>query len=190
MTKTKKIETRRLTISAVMIALSAALSMVRVFEAPFGGSITLLSMLPVCTIAICYGTKWGLTCSFLYAFVQIALDLGKLMGYGMTVSIWVGCLVFDYLIAFGGLGLAGLFSKKGTFGICEGIFISLLVRFISHFISGAILFGVFAPEGWNVYFYSLCYNGSYMLPELVITMIGAVLLFRLPQVKKLIKEQK
>ena len=111
MTKTKKIETRRLTISAVMIALSAALSMVRVFEAPFGGSITLLSMLPVCTIAICYGTKWGLTCSFLYAFVQIALDLGKLMGYGMTVSIWVGCLVFDYLIAF---GPCGTIFKKGN----------------------------------------------------------------------------
>lgn len=185
----KKIETRRLTVSAVMIALGAALSMVRVFELPLGGSVTLLSMLPVCTIAICYGTRWGLTCSILYAFAQIGLDMGKLMGYGMTASIWIGCLVFDYIIAFGGLGIAGLFSKKGTFGICSGVFLALLVRFISHFISGAILFGVFAPEGWNVYFYSLCYNGSYMLPELIFTMIGAVLLFRMPQVKKLIEDR-
>ena len=185
----KKIETRKLTLSAIMIALSAVLSMVRVFELPLGGSITLLSMLPVCTIAICYGTKWGMSCSILYAFVQIALDIGKLMGYGMTAAIWIGCLVFDYILAFGGLGLAGLFSKKGPIGICTGIFLALFVRFISHFISGAILFAQFAPEGWNIYLYSLCYNGSYMLPELIITMIGAVLLFRLPQVKKLIQNQ-
>ena len=54
-----KIETKKLTLSAVMIALSAVLSLVKVYELPLGGSITLLSMLPVAVIAICYGTKCG-----------------------------------------------------------------------------------------------------------------------------------
>ncbi len=185
-----RIETKKLTLSAVMIALSAVLSLVKVYELPLGGSITLLSMLPVAVVAICYGTKWGLATSVLYAVVQIGMDLGKLMGYGMTVGTWIGCLLFDYIFAFGALGLSGVFRTKGTVGMCLGVTLSLIVRFISHFISGAIVFSVFCPEGWNVYFYSLCYNGSYMLPELIITVIGAVLLFRLPQVKKLIEERK
>ena len=178
-------KTRKLTLSAVMIAMSAVLSMVKVYDLPLGGSITLLSMLPVCVIAICYGTGWGIFCSILYACLQIALDLGKLMGYGLTPAIWVGSLLFDYIIAFGALGFAGLFRRKGAFGMCAGITISLLIRFMSHFISGAILFSAFAPKGWNVYIYSLCYNGSYMLPELVFTLVGAVLVFRMPQIKKL-----
>lgn len=184
-----RIETKKLTLSAVMIALSAVLSLVKVYELPLGGSITLLSMLPVCVVAICYGTKWGLCTSGLYALVQIAMDLGKLMGYGMTASTWLGCLVFDYILAFGALGLAGLWREKGTIGMCAGVALSCVIRFISHFISGAIVFSVFCPDGWNVYLYSIAYNGSYMLPELIITVIGAVLLFRLPQVKKLIENR-
>lgn len=181
-----KIETKKLTFSAIMIALSLVLSFVKVYELPLGGSITLLSMLPVSVIAICYGTPWGLFCSMMYAMLQIFVDAGKLMGYGMTPGTWVGCLLFDYILAFGSLGLAGMFRKKGTLGMCLGISISLIIRFLSHFISGAIVFAVFAPEDWNVYVYSFAYNGSYMLPELIITLVGAVLLFRLPQVKKLI----
>ena len=182
-------KTKKLTLSAVMISLSAVLSMVKVYELPLGGSITLLSMLPVAAIAICYGTKTGLFVSTLYAFLQIALDLGKLMGYGMTPLTWIGCLVFDYIIAYGALGLSGIFRKKGTLGMCAGVAISCFVRFASHFISGAIVFSVWCPDGWNVYWYSIAYNGSYMLPELILTTIGAALLFRVPSVKKLIENR-
>lgn len=182
-------KTKKLTLSAIMIALSAVLSLVKVYQLPLGGSITLFSMLPVCAVAICYGTKTGLFASILYAFVQIALDLGALMGYGMTTLTWIGCLLFDYILAYGFLGLAGLFRKKGTVGIVFGVVIACVVRFISHFISGSIVFSVWCPDGWNVYWYSLCYNGSYMLPELIITVIGALLLFRIPTIKKLIEER-
>lgn len=178
-----------MTLSAVLIALSAVLSLIKVYDLPMGGSITLLSMLPVMVISICYGTRWGLFCSVLYAFVQIGMDAGKLMGYGMTVATWIGCLVFDYIVAFGSLGLAGVFRKKGTIGMCCGIVLSVAIRFVSHFISGAIVFAVFCPPEWNVCFYSLCYNGSYMLPEMIITVVGGVILFRIPQVKKLIREK-
>lgn len=182
-------KTKKLTLSAVMISLSAVLSMVKVYELPLGGSITLLSMLPVAAIAICYGTRTGLFVSTLYAFLQIALDLGKLMGYGMTPLTWIGCLVFDYIIAYGALGLAGVFRKKGILGMCSGVALSCVVRFISHFISGAIVFSVWCPDGWNVYWYSVAYNGSYMLPELILTTIGAALLFKVPSVQKLIENR-
>ncbi len=180
---------KKMTLSAVMIALSAVLSMVKVYQLLLGGSITLLSMLPVAAVAICYGTKTGLFASILYACVQIALDLGALMGYGMTAATWVGCLIFDYIIAFGIIGISGIFRTKGIKGMCAGITIACIVRFISHFISGAIVFSVWCPEGWNVYWYSVVYNGSYMLPELIMTVIGAVLLFRVKSVRKLIEER-
>jgi len=172
-----------------MIALSALLSMVKVYELPLGGSITLLSMLPVAVVAICYGTRTGLFVSSIYALVQIFLDLGKLMSYGMTPLTWVGCLIFDYIIAYGAIGLAGVFRKRGTYGMCAGVALACVVRFISHFISGAIVFSVWCPEGWNVYWYSVVYNGSYMLPELILTTVGAVLLFRVPQVRKLMENK-
>ncbi len=180
---------KKLTLSAVMIALSAVLSMVKVYQLPLGGSITLLSMLPVATVSICYGTKTGFFVSILYAFVQIALDFGALMGYGMTAATWIGCLLFDYIIAYGIIGISGIFRKKGRIGMCAGITIACIVRFISHFISGAIVFSVWCPDGWNVYWYSVVYNGSYMLPELILTVVGATLLFGIPSVKKLIEER-
>lgn len=182
-------KTKKLTLSAIMIALSAVLSLVKVYQLPLGGSITLFSMLPVCAVAICYGNKTGLFASILYACLQIALDLGALMSYGMTALTWVGCLLFDYILAYGFLGLSGMFRKKGTWGIVFGITIACVIRFISHFISGSIVFSVWCPDGWNVYWYSLVYNGSYMLPELIITVIGALLLFRIPTIKKLIEER-
>jgi len=181
--------TKKLTLSAVMIALSAVLSLVKVYQLPLGGSITLFSMLPVCAISVCYGVKSGLFVSILYAFLQIALDLGSLMGYGMTVSTWIGCLLFDYILAYGILGISGIFRKQGTIGISFGIALACVIRFVSHFISGAIVFSVWCPDGWNVYWYSVCYNGSYMMPELLLTVIGAVLLFRIPVIKKLIEER-
>lgn len=181
--------TKKLTLSAMMIALSAVLSLVKIYQLPLGGSITLLSMLPICAVSICYGIKTGLFASCIYAVVQIALDIGALMSYGMTPLTWVGCLLFDYIIPYGCLGLSGIFRKNGTFGISAGIAFCCILRFISHFISGSILFDIWCPEGWNVYWYSVVYNGSYMLPELILTVVGAVLLFRVESVKKLIKER-
>lgn len=176
----KQITTQQLVTSAVMIALAAILSLIKVWTMPLGGSVTLLSMLPIVLISIRYGVKWGFVTSFLYAIIQIFMDLGSLMSWGMTPATWIGCLVFDYLVAYGILGIAGLFREKGIKGICTGITLALVFRFVSHFISGSIFFDIWCPEGWNVYWYSICYNGAYMLPELIFTLIASVLLFRLP----------
>jgi thiamine transporter len=179
---------KRLVTSSMLIALAAVLSLIKIWQMPLGGSITLLSMLPICVISIKYGIKWGLFAAFVYSLVQIALDLGSLMSWGMTFSTWAGCLIFDYITAYTSLGFAGIFREKGTGGIIAGISLAMVLRFISHFISGTIFFDIWAPEGWNVYLYSLAYNGAYMLPELILTVIAAVGLFAVPVTKRLIAE--
>lgn len=179
----KKIE--RLTVSAVLIALATVLSFVKVYQLPLGGAITLLSMLPIVILSVRYGTLWGLVSAFCYALVQMALGLAELMSWGMTPVQWVGSIVFDYLLAFTAIGLAGLFARKGRVGIMAGSTLALAIRFVSHFISGTIFFAQWCPEGWNVVLYSVCYNGSYMLPELIFTLIALGLISALPQGKRL-----
>lgn len=178
-------KTKKLAVSGSMIALAAVLSMVKVWVMPLGGSVTLLSMLPIVILSIRYGVKWGFVNSFLYAVVQVFLDLGGLMSWGMTAVTWIGCLFFDYLFAYGSLGISGLFRNRGTKGIFAGIAFAMILRFLSHFISGTLFFRFSCPIGWNVCLYSICYNGAYMLPELCFTLIAALILFRLPSFQKL-----
>jgi thiamine transporter len=169
-----------------MLALASVLSMVKVWEMPLGGSVTLLSMLPIIIVSIKYGVFRGLIVSAVYSLIQIGIGFSNLMSWGMTAKVWVGCIVFDYILAYTVLGIAGIFRNKGTFGICAGIFLALALRFISHFISGSIFFDIWCPEGWNIYIYSLSYNGTYMLPELIFTMLFAVILLKQPQSAKFI----
>ncbi len=159
---------------AVMIALSAILSLIKVWTMPMGGSVTLLSMLPVCYFAVKNGTGWGLTCSFVYALVQIALDIGGIMSWGLTAQIFIGTLIFDYILAYGVLGLSGVFGNKSLIKVAAGISLSVFIRLIFHFISGCIFFGTWENGTWAVISYSAAYNGTYMLPELVFTVVGAV----------------
>lgn len=183
----KKISISQLVTSAILLALAMVLSMIKVYKLPLGGSVTLLSMLPVCMISLKYGVKWGFVCSFLYAFIQLGVDLGEVMAWGMDVRMWIGCIVFDYMLAYGILGLSGIFRNKKTPVMLTGVGIAVAIRFISHYISGAIFFDIWMPEQFNnPYFYSFVYNGSYMLPELIFTLIGAGLLFGVPVIRKII----
>ena len=106
----------------------------------------------------------------------------------------IGTITLDYILAFSVLGVAGIFSKKGNKGICFGIVLALALRFICHLISGCVIFKeleqfeIFGEIFVNrPFLYSLGYNGFYMLPEIVITVIGAVILLNLPQTKKIMK---
>lgn len=182
-------KTKRLVVSAVMIGLASVLSLIKVWKMPLGGSITLLSMLPVCMLSIKYGVKWGLFSAFVYSLVQIGLDLAELMAWGMTLKIWIGCIIFDYVLAYTSLGLAGIFSSKGSGGSIAGIPIALCTRFICHVISGTFFFDIWCPEEWSVIPYSICYNGAYMLPEMIFTVVASVALFGVPQTRKLIAQQ-
>lgn len=186
----KRTNVQKLATSAILIALAFVLSFVKVYKLPLGGSITLLSMLPICLISLKYGIKWGFLCSGLYSLVQLASDLGEVMSWGMDIRMWIGCIVFDYLFAYGILGIAGIFRAKKVPFMIVGTGIAVALRFISHYISGAIFFDIWMPEEFsNPYFYSLVYNGSYMLPELIFTVIGASIILGVPVMRRLIKEE-
>ncbi len=179
--------------AAFMVALATALSFVKIFKLPWGGAITLLSMLPIVIFSIRRDIKAGLICSFVYSIVQLGLGIGLdgLLGWGLTPAMLFGCIMLDYILAFSVLGLAGIFKSKGLKGWIGGIVLAIVLRFVMHFLSGYIIFHGFG-ELWGGFFtensvlYSICYNGAYMLPELIFTVIGAVVLLSTPQIKKII----
>lgn len=184
-----KIDTKKLTISAIMIALATVLSLVTIWKMPLGGSLTLFSMLPICLLSIIYGIKWGFACSFVYALGQLALSIAEVVSWGLTPTSLVGTIFLDYIIPFTLLGLAGLFASKGIAGNIVAITVALFSRFVCHFVSGIIIFDIWC-EWSNVPLYSFCYNGTFMLPELILTGIGAFFILKSGAIKKLIENYK
>lgn len=176
---------------AVMVALAAVLSYIRVFTLPWGGSVTLLSMLPICVYSIRRGIKNGLFASFVFALIQLGQGaIDGLFGWGLTPVILIACIMLDYILPFTVLGFAGVFRRKGTAGWVAGTALAVFMRFLLHFLSGIViwhsagmLWEGFSTE--NEYLYSLLYNGCYMLPELIFTVAGALVLFKVPQTRKL-----
>ena len=183
MTKTFKI-----CFCGIMIALATALSFVKLFEMPLGGSITLCRMLPILLVGYFLGVKWGLATSIVYAAICLLLDLGSISGYGMTPWALVGVVFFDYVISFGGLGLAGIFRSAfhrerelagGRVGLyyLVGMIFAVFIRFVGGVLSGATVFAVWS-QWTNPLLYSICYNGAYLLVDLAICLVVAVFLYR------------
>ena len=87
----RKNNTKRLVLTAVLIALAAVLSMVKVYQLPLGGSITLLSMLPIALISIEYGIRWGMTGAFAFSIIQLGFGINEgLFGWGLSpLALWV-----------------------------------------------------------------------------------------------------
>ena len=186
----KKTKTKILVEGAVMVALATVLSFIRVFKLPWGGSITLLSMLPIVLFSIRRGMSWGLLVSFVYSLVQFAQGImDGLFGWGLTPGMLIACILLDYIGAFTVLGIAGCLRKKGLPGWIGGITLAIVLRFVLHFLSGVVIWHSFG-ELWNgfatenTYLYSFLYNGCYMLPELIFTLVGAVALLKVPQTKR------
>ena len=179
----------RLCTSGIMIALSTVLSLITVIKMPMGGSLTPVSMLPVCMIAVLYGTKWGLCTSFAYALVQLILDFASALSWGLSVPALIACFAFDYLLAFTMLGFAGVFRSKGEWGIPAGVALACVLRFICHVISGSTVFAVWMPEEWsNPVLYALAYNGIFMAPELILTAGAAFALSKIPVIRQMMAD--
>ena len=191
----KQSKIRWLVEGSVMIALAAVLSLIKVYKLPWGGSITLLSMLPICVYSIKHGIKKGLAVSFVYALIQLFLDLGEVLSWGLTPGTLAACLLLDYLLAYSVIGFAGSFRKNGMAGWIGGTVAALMLRLSVHFASGVLIWKS-AGKLWtgfdtsNTYVYSFLYNASYMVPEIIFTVIGAVALYKLPQTKKLLQPEK
>lgn len=172
---TKKQKNRRLAESALMLALSTILAELAVFSLPFGGSVTLFSQVPVILISYRYGVKWGLTTGLAMSIIQLIFGIQN-FSYVSGMSAFLILALCDYLIAFSALGLGGVFKNKiknDVLAISLGGVVVTVIRFVCHFISGATIWKEYA-EGTPVLEYSFTYNASYMLPELIITVIGLV----------------
>lgn len=218
----QKNNTRRLTTSAIMLAMATALAAVMTlipfFSQAFGGSFTFGSMLPIVVVSYMYGVKWGLFTSATYAVIQIVMDL--MMGKGSVILAlfmpssedYMGAvaailiLLIDYVIAYTVLGLGGVFRKKiksKPLSLVLGSVVALSLRYLAHIVSGYIFYGAWAEwffsEPENAWIgetvlslfsgnglalvYSICYNGIYMIPEIIVTAILAVVVSRVPTVK-------
>lgn len=209
-------KTKRLTESAMLIALAVVLEFVGrmvIPPMPFGGQLTLVSMLPIVLISYRHGVKWGLTAGFAYSLVQMALGADTVTaafqpGYFGDGTMVVNALIMcglDYILAYTLLGLGGLFRNKvenGGIALMLGSIVALMGRYLAHIFSGYILFSgwaewFFTQEGfysWGAklveslspnmlgWVYSIVYNGMFMVPEIILTAVCAVLVGRIPRI--------
>ena len=165
---------RALTEGAILVALAFVLSFVKLYELPNGGSLT-PAMFPILLYALRWGTGRGLAAGFVFGLLQLIFDGAYAWG-------WQSMLL-DYLLAFTPLGLAGLFRGK-AWGIFPGTVLGCAARFAVHYWSGVTIYRIVAPTevpGLGVFddavLYSLAYNGSYMLPNMLLALLLAAVLY-------------
>ncbi len=170
--------TTKLTYSAMCIALATLFSYFKLYEFPFGGSVTCFSMLMICLPGYWFGLGTGLIAAIGYGVLQLLLD---------PYVLFPLQLIVDYLLAFGALGLSGVFCRKtnqaGAFSrLMSAYLLGICGRYVFTVLSGWLFFAEYAWEGWNPLPYSLVYNGAYIFTEGLLTL----LLLALPPVKKTI----
>lgn len=169
----KAMATTQLVFSAAAMALAIVTAEIKFTRLPMGGSITLFSMLFIVLIGYWYGLKAGLMTGFAYGLLQFLMD---------PVFYSPIQLLIDYPLAFGALGLSGLFSEKKN-GLLKGYILGVIGRYIFAYISGVVFFGHYAPEGTPVAIYSLTYNATYIAPEAIATLF----IISIPAVNKAMK---
>ena len=154
--------TKTLVFCAAAMALATVTSFIKFASLPFGGSITLFSMLFICCIGYWYGLRTGLMTGIAYGLLQLISD---------PYIISLPQMITDYLLAFGALGLSGLFCNK-KYGLIKGYIAGVLGRYFFAFLSGLIFFASYADgTGMSAPVYSLAYNGAYLGCEALITLI-------------------
>lgn len=166
----RKIQVKQLTFSAMAVTLAVVTSLIKFAHLPFGGSITLFSMFFICLIGYMYGLRVGVLTGIAYGFLQLIID---------PVIMHPVQVLLDYPIAFGFLGMTGVFSKAKN-GLLKGYILGVFGRYICHVLSGIIFFAMYTPEGVNPIVYALGYNATYILPEAIAT----VALLLVPVIQK------
>ncbi|MCE5235710.1 MAG: energy-coupled thiamine transporter ThiT [Eubacteriales bacterium] len=171
----KKPNVRALVYGALCVSLSFVLSYFKLFELPMGGSVTLLSMLPVTAYAMAFGPAYGFTAAFAYSLLQVV--------QGAYVVHWAQFLL-DYIFAFTCLGIASLFPKSLPLGIA----VAGLGRFACSVLSGVIFFSSYAADAGfqSAWLYSIAYNGSSLGLDAFLCVLAAFL----PAVRRLLDRMK
>ena len=172
----------------IMVALATVLSFIKVYEAPYGGSVTLMSMLPIILLSVRRGTRCGLAAGVVYSVIQLLFGLSNVAWVPSAGGI-IMCVLFDYIIPFTLIGLAGVFAQKSTkrsriiLSALIGALIVMLVRYFCHIISGVVVWYAldlvwYADDPTHIvhaygpWAFSAIYNGTFMLPEIAITLFG------------------
>jgi len=202
--------TRRLTESALLIALGTVLSLLTNYipflNLPYGGSITLFSMVPLIILSFRYGCLWGFFSGLVFGILQMVIGVTTGVFTGAEAYVVVFSILLDYLLAYAVIGLASMFKNRirNVFvSVGVGTLVVCVLRYIVHVVSGAILFGSYAEWYFTESFptdagasilgsfsgtalawvYSLIYNAMYMVPETIITVVGAVLIMTIPAIR-------
>ncbi len=170
----------RLVESGLLLALATVLSIVKVLDLPYGGSITAFSALPILLVAYRHGTLRGLLTALAYALMQLVIGAGAL-SYATSAAAAVAIVVLDYLLAFTVLGLGGIFRKRVNHqgvALVLGALLTGGLRYVLHVIAGCTVWAGLSIPTEAALLYSLAYNATYMVPEVAVTAIGAWYLSR------------
>lgn len=206
--------TKRLITTAMLVAVGTILSLFQIIKLPFGGSVTLVSMVPVIIAGYMYGVRWGLFTGLCFGILQMITGFDTVSAFflpgdsQMLLPYAICICLIDYILAFTVLGFGGIFKgkfKNTAIEVCLGALVSTALRYIMHIISGVIFFGSWASWffgdatglsqigifkgfcNWvmanispNIMslFYSVIYNGCYMIPEIIITAIVAPIIYK------------
>ena len=165
---------RMLCEGGLMVVLAQILSYIKLWEMPWGGSIC-LAMLPIFLFSVRWGLGSGLLAGFVFGVLQFMFDGGFAIGWQSIIG--------DYLLAFTVLGLAGLFRGK-KYGIFLGTVVGSAARFLVHYVVGATIWAEYMPEEFfgmtmtTPWFYSLLYNGFYMVIDMALCLLIFAILYK------------
>ena len=168
-------DSRCIALAGITVALSFALSYIKMFSMPQGGSITLASLLPVMLFAYVYGPKKGIFVGFIYGALQAMQD---------PYLIHPAQFLLDYPVAFAAVGLAGVFNKVKALDklpqvkFALGAIVASAFRFMSHVFSGVFAFGAYAVDAGetNFWVYSLAYNSFVFIDIIIVIAVGVLVL--------------
>ncbi len=160
----RKITTHQLVFCAMAMALAFITSYIKLYELPWGGSVTLCSMLFIVLVANWYGVGTGILVGLAYGILQF------IQGPYVLSFFQVGC---DYIFAFAALGIAGFFAKQNH-GLLKGYIAAVFARGVFHTIGGYLYWMEYMPDNFPVALksiYPIVYNYSYLVIEALITII-------------------
>ena len=189
--------TRALVESAILIAIGTMLSVIKIAELPYGGSVTVASMLPIVIISYRHGIGRGLVSGLIFGVIQQLLGLNTL-SYVSTWQSILAVILLDYIVAFLVLGFGGVFRRafkdQAPALVCGSLLVCLL-RYACHVISGATVWAGLSIPTADALIYSFAYNATYMIPETVVLLIaayylGSTLDFRSDQPVRLARKEK
>ena len=170
--------TRTLVEAALLVALATALSLFKLVDLPYGGSVTLASMLPILLLSYRRGVAWGVAGGAAFSLLQQLLGLNNLTYFTTWQSV-VAVMLLDYFAAFTLIGIGGIFRravKNQSAAIALGALTVCVLRYACHVVAGATVWAGLSIPDSAALLYSIGYNATYMLPETVVTVaIGAYL---------------